>query len=320
MEEQIWQSLLDLKVWVAARKDTADLVYLSENGGFWSWEDEIDSAVSPILVVSQRSISVNNFQHSAILIRKNLYSFQAISNGNWSPTDLQFYCEYIAYVFLKWEAIRQNRAITVSHFAQSLDGRIATLSGDSKWIGSEANLIHAHRMRALCEGILIGSRTLKMDQPALTVRHVKGQNPQRIVLGSSKDGDFESLKKSCPDIVWAIGKTIGKKEEGVKYISLETELSGNAACEGLLQWLYKNEIHTIYIEGGAQTTSYFLIENMIDILQLHFSPQLFGSGISSIQLPEIQKVTDSIQFDPFDFLQIGKSVMFVGIPQKNSQN
>ena len=83
---------------------------------------------------------------------------------------------------------RLGRAFAVSHFAQSLDGRIATLAGDSKRIGSPSNLVHAHRMRALSDGVLIGSRTLRRDRPRLTVRHVAGAQPARIVLASSDEG------------------------------------------------------------------------------------------------------------------------------------
>lgn len=92
---------------------------------------------------------------------------------------------YLPYCFLSVYARRWNRAVAVSHFAQSLDGRIATDWGNSKWIGHEDNRTHAHRMRALCQGILIGSGTLKRDTPALTVRRVEGPDPRPIFLGST---------------------------------------------------------------------------------------------------------------------------------------
>lgn len=320
MEERIWQSILDLKKWIVAREKPFDLIFLIDQGRSWTWTAELPTKSSPLLVVNLGANSPDHFPESAILQRKNLFSFDISSMGNWQTASLQFFANYLAYVFLPWEAQRLGRTVAVSHFAQSLDGRIATESGDSRWIGSDANLIHAHRMRALCEGILIGSGTLKMDQPALTVRHVPGENPQRIVLGSSRNGDFGSLKKSCPDVVWAIGDAQSREEVGVKYISLTSASSGNLACETLLQELYKRGIHSVYIEGGAQTTSCFLEEGMIDILQLHISPQLLGSGISGIQLPEIQKITDSTRFAEFQFLPVGNSIMFVGEPQKPATN
>lgn len=316
MEKQIWQSLLDLKSWISNNPNPRENLFLMEQAGEWVWEAIAEPGHEPLLVVINDGNVSDAFPKSAKLKRKNAFAFEIIATGGFNRDSLQFYCEYLAYPLLGWEAIQKGRAITISHFAQSLDGRIATLSGDSKWIGSDANLIHAHRMRALCDGILIGSGTLKADKPALTVRHVEGQNPQRIVLGSSQNGDFESLKNSCSDVIWAIGKADNHEIDGVKCISLETAAEGNSNCEGLLQWLFQNGIHTVYIEGGAQTTSCFLAEGTIDILQLHISPQLFGSGLSGIQLAEIEEVKEAVQFSDFEFQRKGESVMFVGEPQK----
>jgi len=92
---------------------------------------------------------------------------------------------YAPYCFSSLYARDWDRAFGISHLAQTLDGRIATVTGDSKWIGSEGNFVHAHRMRALVDGILIGSKTLAKDRPQLTVRHVSGKNPRPIVIGSS---------------------------------------------------------------------------------------------------------------------------------------
>ena len=71
------------------------------------------------------------------------------------------------------------------HMASSLDGKIALNNGHSKWIGNEENLKHAHRLRAILDGILVGSSTVKNDSPQLTVRHVEGPNPTRLILSNS---------------------------------------------------------------------------------------------------------------------------------------
>ncbi len=66
--------------------------------------------------------------------------------------------------------------------AQSLDGRIATITGDSKWISGPEALKFAHRLRAECDAVAIGAGTVKADNPQLTVRLVKGRNPYRIII------------------------------------------------------------------------------------------------------------------------------------------
>jgi len=83
---------------------------------------------------------------------------------------------------------------TMVHMAVSLDGKIATVNGHSKWIGNEQNLNHAHRLRAILDGILIGSGTVKTDSPTLNVRRVTGQSPTRFVL-SNVSQDFSQLQK-----------------------------------------------------------------------------------------------------------------------------
>jgi riboflavin biosynthesis pyrimidine reductase len=173
-------------------------------------------------------------------------------------------------------------------------------------------------MRALCDGILIGSGTLICDKPALTVRHVAGKNPQRIILGTAQKGDFESLKQSDSSEIWSIGSNDLSQEEGVSSYTLSSADAEPYTCNQLLEWLWEKGIHSVYVEGGAKTTSCFLREGMIDIMQLHFSPLVFGSGISAIQLPQIEAVSESISFDSFAFQLVGDSVMFVGTPIYNS--
>lgn len=219
--------------------------------------------------------------------------------------------EYLPYALLPWKAASLNRAVTVAHFAQSLDGKIATHTGHSRWIGNHENLLHAHRMRALCEGILIGKGTLTSDEPALTVRHVPGQNPQRIILSSSPC-NFDSLLKSSDEEIWWIG---GMEHDSEKVRCLEWNSKEHAnPCEKLLQYLYQEGISTVFIEGGSRTTSAFLKESVIDIMQFHISPMVFGSGIPGIALPEIEEVGQSISFESWKFLPVGDSMMFVGNP------
>lgn len=218
--------------------------------------------------------------------------------------------QYLGYALLPWQATTEQRCITVAHFAQSLDGKIATSTGHSRWIGNDENLLHAHRMRALCQGILIGKGTLVSDDPALTTRHVEGPNPQRIVV-SSTPCNFDSLIKSSQEEIWWIGGKMAS--EHVRCIEVPPSPQ-HTRCERLLETLFNNGIKTVFIEGGSVTTSAFLSESMIDIMQFHISPLVFGSGIPGINLPEITEVGESVKFDSWKFFPVGDAVMFVGKP------
>jgi len=236
-------------------------------------------------------------------------------SGQFQASELNFLKTYLPFCFLAFLAKNLGRTISVAHFAQTLDGKIATNNGDSKWIGNRENLIHAHRMRALCDGILIGNKTLKADQPKLTVRHVNGQDPQRIVLGTSHT-DFSSLTNSGSGKVIVIGSLHHNWNGCLDYIQLD-KVEGIIPPQTILRKLYKKNINSIYIEGGASTTSCFLNKNAIDILQLHIAPLLFGSGKNGINLPIITEVKQAIQFKEYQFHQIGSEIMFTGFLSKN---
>jgi diaminohydroxyphosphoribosylaminopyrimidine deaminase/5-amino-6-(5-phosphoribosylamino)uracil reductase len=252
----------------------------------------------------------------ALVQTDQLYSILIHQPGTLTGAELSLLQEYLAYCLLPIAAKKKGRAMAISHFAQSLDGKIATNAWDSKWIGNPGNLTHAHRMRALCDGIMIGTRTLQHDQPSLTVRHVSGDNPRRVVISSSAR-DFSSLFRSAPDpvLVFSCGEQDQVSGENLEYQQLPASSDGKISCELILQQLFERGIYSVYIEGGAETTSNFLREEMIDILQLHISPRIFGSGISGIVLPEIIEVQECVSFEKFSFLPVGDTVMFVGEPR-----
>ncbi|NOT56534.1 MAG: RibD family protein [Deltaproteobacteria bacterium] len=220
---------------------------------------------------------------------------------------------YAPYCFASMHAKQWRRAFAVSHFAQSLDGKIATISGDSKWIGNPANLVHAHRMRALCDGILIGARTLARDKPQLTVRHVPGTNPTRIMLGSMFE-HLDYLKQVSTAPICLLSARSLAPQEGVEIVQLACH-NGLISCAAILAALYQRGIHSVYIEGGARTTSYFLHERALDVVQLHIAPVIFGSGLNAFAMPRIQQAAESLRFTAQTFVPVDDGMLFIGALQ-----
>ena len=216
---------------------------------------------------------------------------------------------YLPYCLAPLRARALGRSFAVSHFAQSLDGRIATQCGDARWIGCDENRVHAHRMRALCDGILIGARTLHTDRPALTVRHADGADPVRIVLGAA--GDITCLEHAGPGAIVLIDDDVGPSAAQAEHVVLP-RVDGRISTTAILAALYDLGILTVYIEGGATTTSSFLAEGNIDVLQLHLSPMIIGPGVNSFSGPSILSVDESVRFGSHLYHSIGDGMMFVG--------
>ena len=122
-----------------------------------------------------------NVEKDEILIVKNRETYSIISNPEADQNLLKALQLYLPFI---WISLQNKLPFICLHVAQSLDGKIATNSGHSKWIGNMENRIHSHRIRALVDGVMIGGNTLRNDKPKLNVRHVEGKDPIKIVINS----------------------------------------------------------------------------------------------------------------------------------------
>ena len=313
MDQQLWKTLLQIADQVSDFAGVVDYCcFKTDDADSISINTIPEKNQKAQLVGVKLSERKNLVGFGAVLKLAGICSLEVESNHILSQEELSFLNLYLPYCLLSEMAKQQKRAISIAHFAQTLDGKIATSKGDSRWIGNKENLIHAHRMRALCDAIVIGKNTLVSDLPKLTVRRVEGKNPKRVVIGAA-EGNYDSLMECCPDPIIVIGKEASSRNGQIHYHRLKA-VDGKIEGLDILNCLFQQGIKTVYIEGGAITTSNFLNDGAIDILQLHLSPYLFGSGKQGIVLPDIAEVAESIQFQNFTFFTIGDSVMFVGQP------
>ena len=190
--------------------------------------------------------------------------------------------------------VKTQRPWVMLKVAQSLDGRIATSTGDSQWISGHANLRWVHRVRAAFDAVLVGAGTARVDDPQLTVRHVQGRHPRRIVLDgknslprhlalfqSGTGGSTLHVTASDPNApgaahdaqsdhltVWQIPGRDG-------YVDLPTLL----ARLGTTRWgVPFRPVQSLLVEAGPGLASALLDQNLVDELMVCVAPKLIGNG------------------------------------------
>jgi 5-amino-6-(5-phosphoribosylamino)uracil reductase/diaminohydroxyphosphoribosylaminopyrimidine deaminase/5-amino-6-(5-phosphoribosylamino)uracil reductase len=198
-------------------------------------------------------------------------------------------------------AAARGAVFVVAHVTQTLDGRIACHNGQSQWIGNDEDLRHAHRMRALCDGVLVGAGTALNDDPQLNVRHVAGRSPRRILVsGSGKlletGRHLRALRSGGVDLVVGADVAVAQLPAEARLHRVARTQSGELPPTDILQALCASGIHSIYLEGGARTLSSFLQADAVDLLQVHIANLLLGSGLPSFSLPLVDHVNEGRRF------------------------
>lgn len=178
----------------------------------------------------------------------------------------------------------------VGQLGLSLDGRIATQSGDSCYINGHDALQHLHRVRALVDAVVVGAGTVRADDPQLTVRHCEGPDPARVVIDPSGSIPADArvwADTGCRRIV------IGGADElpdGVERIAAPR---GDVAVDDILGRLEALGLRRILVEGGADTLARFMIADRVDCLHLLYGRVIIGSGKAGLNLPPIASLKDA---------------------------
>ena len=181
--------------------------------------------------------------------------------------------------------------VVVGQVGQSLDGRLATASGHSKYINCAAGIEHLHRLRALVDIVVVGVGTAIADNPQLTVRRVSGPQPVRAVI--DPHGRLGPDAKLFNDdgvrrlLITAEG-TRCTPPPGVEIVALPA-CDGNIEPSAIVGALAHAGMRRILIEGGADTVSRFLVSRCLDRLHVTVAPVMLGSGGPGIALPPLDR-------------------------------
>lgn len=178
--------------------------------------------------------------------------------------------------------------------AQTMDGKIADALGNSKWISSESSRKLVHKLRSEYDAVLIGRKTVENDNPQLTVRHIKGRNPYRIVIDKKLTPNLNSnlFSDTFSDRTIIVTSSIPDEfleklfeQRNIRVINAKLK-DDKINLQDALKNLGKTGIASIMVEGGAYTFTEFIKQNAADELIFFISPRVMGKGIGTFTFEE----------------------------------
>tara|TARA_X000001036_G_scaffold84531_1_gene76551 strand:- start:382 stop:1218 length:837 start_codon:yes stop_codon:yes gene_type:complete len=186
----------------------------------------------------------------------------------------------------------KNNSNFIGQIGQSLDGKIALNNGNSHYINEKESIIYLHCLRSISDGVLVGVNTIMKDNPFLTTREIKGDNPIRLIIDPSLKltNRYNIFKDNNKNIIF----TNSSKEKKLKNTSIVKFPKKNFTLS-IFKYLKKTSLKTILIEGGPTTLSHFIEHKLINYMQFIISPTIIGSGIDSLKLKPISDLKNAIR-------------------------
>jgi 2,5-diamino-6-(ribosylamino)-4(3H)-pyrimidinone 5'-phosphate reductase len=210
----------------------------------------------------------------------------------------------------------KSRPKVILSAAMTLDGKIATKKGDSR-LSSKQDKVRIHKLRSKVDAILVGSNTVKRDDPMLTVRYTKGKNPLRVILDSKAEINLKSqIIKTCKKIptILAVSKKASKQNiSNLKKHSLEIVVVGENKINirNLLKALSKKKIKTLLVEGGGTVNWEFIKQGLVDEMIVTITPYLVGGqkAISLVEGEGFSKIQNSKKLKLKKIYKLGNEIV-----------
>ncbi|MBU4481162.1 bifunctional diaminohydroxyphosphoribosylaminopyrimidine deaminase/5-amino-6-(5-phosphoribosylamino)uracil reductase RibD [Patescibacteria group bacterium] len=215
---------------------------------------------------------------------------------------------------------QKKRPFVALKYAATLDGKIATKTGDSKWLTNERARRYARLLRSQYQAVLVGINTVLKDNPRLTVREKNKKEPIRIILDDELKIPLKSQVLADSNVIIA---ALTKKMNREKKLKLRKrgisilEFSGKKiSIRKLLQELYKKEIISILVEGGSITLGSFFDQGLVDKVYAFFAPILIGgkNAITPISGQGVAKIKDGLRIKEVTFKKFGNNFLLTGYP------
>jgi diaminohydroxyphosphoribosylaminopyrimidine deaminase/5-amino-6-(5-phosphoribosylamino)uracil reductase len=216
--------------------------------------------------------------------------------------------------------ITTGKPFIILKTAASLDGKIATSQGDSKWITGARAREYTHRLRGEMDGILVGIGTVLADDPYLRAnskeRRKNQREPVKIIVDTKLRTPLRAKVLSPPAIIATTKGASPKKvsvlrKKGIEVLIIE-EKEGKVNLRKLIKELGKREITNLMIEGGAEINTSFLKENLVDKILFFIAPQIIGGRKSSVGELGIFKLRDALHLSGITFKRFADDLLIEG--------
>lgn len=181
--------------------------------------------------------------------------------------------------------------VVIAQLGQTLDGRIATVTGASKYINGTSALDHLHRLRAEVDAVVVGVGTAVADDPQLTVRRVAGRNPVRVIIDPNGRAPHDLTMFSDDAAATLVLTKPGiRVPPGCERIEIEPDTNGALPPAAIIAALTAHGLPRVLIEGGADTLARFIDGDCVDLLHILMAPMILGSGKAGLLLNPVERL------------------------------
>src|SRR5579872_6909502 len=213
--------------------------------------------------------------------------------------------------------VEKGRPMVALKLAMTLDGRIATSSGDSKWISGEESRALVHRWRRYSDAVMVGAGTVIADDPRLTCREESGRDPYRVIIDAKLRSDprarvFTQRSSASTILVTTPSKHRIAQE---RYGSANTEVlamkavGGETALAPLFHEFGQRGWNRVMIEGGAHLAASALRQKVVDRIAIFVAPKILGGGLSAIEGLGFLKMKGAINLADLEVWQVGEDLL-----------